>query len=179
MSTGPDDLRSARGNIGDGTEYGTNINASVRMDMIGMPNLLLSPGLNLQVSEVTDPFLGIERRFRLYQRGRFTFTFRHDITQWRANWGMQYFDRTDGGMFAYDVTDFEFAVGEPRVNFFAEYIDRRGLTYRLDIGALTDGNQCRERWRYEGHIASTPLEELEYRCTHTGVETSLRINGTF
>lgn len=179
LSTGPDDLRSARGNIGDGTEYGTNINASIRMDMIGMPNLLVSPGLNLQVSEVTDPFLGIDRRFRFYQRGRFTFTFRHDIPQWRANWGMQYFDRTDGGMFAFDVTDFEFAVGEPRVNFFAEHIDSRGLTYRLDIGAITDGTQCRERWRYEGHIASTPLKELEYRCTHTGVETSLRINGTF
>lgn len=179
LSTGPNDLRSARGNIGDGTEYGTNINASIRMGMIGLPNLLISPGLNLQDSSVTDPFLGIERRFRFYQRGRFTFTFRHDIPEWRANWGMQYFDRTDGNMFAYDVSDFEFTVGQPRVNFFAEYIDRRGLTYRLDIGALTDGNQCRERWRYDGHIRDGMLEELEYRCTHTGVETSFRINGTF
>lgn len=179
LSTGPNDLRSARGNIGDGTEYGANINASIRMGMIGLPNLLVSPGLNIQDSSVTDPFLGIDRRFRLYQRGRFTLTFRHDIPQWRANWGMQYFDRTDGGMFAYDVKDFEFQVGEPRVNFFAEYIGRSGLTYRLDIGAITDGTQCRERWRYDGHIRDNVLQELEYRCTHTGVETSFRINGTF
>ena len=179
LSTGPNNLASARGNIGDGKERVLNINASIRGTWFGMPNLLLSPGLNLQDSSVTDPFLGIDRRFRTYQRGRFTFTFRHDIPQWRANWGMQYFDRTDGGMFAYDVDDFEFSVGEPRVNFFAEYIDSRGLTYRLDIGAITDGTQCRERWRYQGHIRDNVLEELEYRCTHSGVETSFRINGTF
>lgn len=179
LSTGPNNLASARGNIGDGKERALNINASIRGTWFGMPNLLLSPGLNLQDSSVTDPFLGIDRRFRFYQRGRFTFTFRHDIPQWRANWGMQYFDRTDGGMFAYDVEDIEFTVGEPRVNFFAEYIDSRGLTYRLDVGAITDGSQCRERWRYQGHIRDNILEELEYRCTHGGVETSFRINGTF
>ena len=179
LSTGPNNLASARGNIGDGSERVLNINASIRGTWFGMPNLLLSPGLNLQDSSVTDPFLGIDRRFRFYQRGRFTFTFRHDIPQWRANWGMQYFDRTDGGMFAYDVEDIEFTVGEPRVNFFAEYIDRRGLTYRLDVGAITDGSQCRERWRYVGHIRDNVLEELEYRCTHGGVETSFKINGTF
>lgn len=179
LSTGPNNLASARGNIGDGTERVLNINASIRGTWFGMPNLLLSPGLNLQDSSVTDPFLGIDRRFRFYQRGRFTFTFRHDIPQWRANWGMQYFDRTDGNMFAYDVEDIEFTVGEPRVNFFAEYIDSRGLTYRLDVGAITDGSQCRERWRYQGHIRDNILEELEYRCTHGGVETSFRINGTF
>lgn len=179
LSTGPNNLASARGNIGDGKERVFNINASIRGTWFGMPNLLLSPGLNLQDSSVTDPFLGIDRRFRFYQRGRFTFTFRHDIPQWRANWGMQYFDRTDGNMFGYDVEDIEFTVGEPRVNFFAEHIDSRGLTYRLDVGAITDGTQCRERWRYQGHIRDNILEELEYRCTHGGVETSFRINGTF
>lgn len=179
VSTGPDNLRSTRGNIGDGVERVLNINASVRASFLGMPNLLLSPGLNLQDSKVTDPFLGIERRFRNHARGRFTFTFRHDLPQWNAFWGMQYFDRTDGNMFAYDVEDIEFNVGEPRVNFYAQYMDPRGINVRFDVGAITDGTQCRERWRYEGHIRDNILEELEYRCTHTGVETSLTINGTF
>lgn len=175
----PDNLRSTRGNIGDGVERVLNINASVRASFLGMPNLLLMPGLNLQDSKVTDPFLGIERRFRNHARGRFTFTFRHDLPQWNAFWGMQYFDRTDGNMFAYDVEDIEFNVGEPRVNFYAQYMDPRGITVRFDVGAITDGTQCRERWRYVGHIRDNILEELEYRCTHTGVETSLTVNGTF
>ena len=181
IDTSADDssLRSTNGNIGDGKEIVLNINASIRAAMIGLPNLLVSPGLNLQDSEVTDPFLGIQRRFRSYQRGRFTLTFRHDIPQYGINWGMQYFDRIDGNMFAYDIGDIEFTVGEPRYNLFAEYRDRAGITYRLDVGGLTDGSQCRERWRYVGRIVDNVLEELEYRCNHGGVETQFRINGTF
>ena len=172
-------LRSANGNIGDGVEYGMNLNASIRMGMINMPNLLITTGLNLQDSEVTDPFLGIDRRFQLYQRGRFTLTFRHDIPQWRMNWGMQYFDRVDGGMFRYDVDDIEFNVGEPRVNLFSEIRDARGITYRLDLGALTNGSQCRRRSRFVGRISANILEEIESRCTITGREVSFKINGTF
>ncbi len=179
VSTSDDNLQSANGNIGDGVEYGLNLNASIRMGMIKLPNLLVTTGLNLQDSEVTDPFLGIDRRFQLYQRGRFTLTFRHDIPQWRANWGMQYFDRVDGGMFRYDIDDIEFVVGEPRVNLFAEYVDTRGLTYRLDLGALTDGSQCRRRERFLGRISANILEELESRCSITGREISFKVNGSF
>jgi len=179
VTTDESNLRSANGNIGDGVEYGMNLNASIRMGMINMPNLLVTTGLNLQDSEVTDPFLGIDRRFQLYQRGRFTLTFRHDIPEWRVNWGMQYFDRVDGGMFRYDVDDIEFNVGEPRVNFFSEYRDVRGITYRLDLGALTNGTQCRRRSRYVGRISADILEEIESRCTITGREFSFKINGTF
>lgn len=179
VTTDESDLRSANGNIGDGVEYGMNLNASIRMGMINLPNLLVTTGLNLQDSEVTDPFLGIERRFQLYHRGRFTLTFRHDIPEWRMNWGMQYFDRIDGGMFRYDVDDIEFNVGEPRVNFFSEIRDSRGITYRLDLGALTNGTQCRRRTRFVGRISADILEEIESRCTITGRELSFKINGTF
>ena len=179
VSTSEDSLQSANGNIGDGTELGMNLSASIRMGMINLPNLLVTTSLNLQDSEVTDPFLGIERRFQLFQRGRFTLTFRHDIPKWRSNWGMQYFDRVDGGMFRYDIDDIEFAVGEPRVNLFVEHVDSRGLTYRFDIGALTDGSQCRRRSRFIGRISANILEEIESRCTTTGREFSFKVNGTF
>lgn len=179
VSPSDTNLQSANGNIGDGWELVGNLNASIRMGMIGLPNLLVNTSLNLQDSEVTDPFLDIERRFRFYQRGRFTLTFRHDIPEWRTNWGMQYFDRVDGGMFQYDVDDIEFTVGEPRVNFFAEYVDTRGLTYRLDLGALTNGSQCRRRTRFVGRTVDNMLEEIESRCSETGREVSFAINGTF
>lgn len=178
-STSETNLLSANGNIGDGFEYGMNLNASVRLNMFNMPNLQLTSTFDLQDSEVTDPFLGIKRRFQLYQRGRFTFAFRHDIPKWRVNWGMQYFDRIDGGMFRYEVDDVEFRVGEPRVNFFSEYIDSRGITYRFDAGALTDGAQIRRRTRFVGRTSDGLLEEIEYRRTNTGLEFGLTVNGTF
>jgi hypothetical protein len=92
---------------------------------------------------------------------------------------MQYFDRIDGGMFRYEVNDVEFQVGEPRVNFFSEYIDSRGITYRFDAGALTNGAQIRRRTRFIGRTSAGILEEIEYRDTTTGIELGLTVNGTF
>lgn len=172
-------LLSANGNIGDGWEAGMNLSASVRMGMINLPNLLLTSTLNVQDSEVTDPFLGIDRRFQNFQRGRFTTTFRHDIPSLRANWGMQYFDRIDGGMSRYDIDDIEKSVGEPAVNLFVEYIDRRGLTYRFDAGALTNGRQFRDRYRYIGRASDMILEELESQNTARGTTYSFKISGNF
>ncbi|MCB1672819.1 MAG: TonB-dependent receptor, partial [Pseudomonadales bacterium] len=132
-------LVSVNGNIGNGWEYGTNLSASMRMAMIGLPNVLFTYTLNLQDSEITDPFLGIKRRFQNYQRGRNTYVFRQDLPEWRMNWGMQIFDRIDNGMSRYDIDDKETYNGDPRVNLFVEYVSNMGITYRFDGGALTDG----------------------------------------
>ena len=172
-------LLSANGNIGDGWEYGMNLSASVRMGMIRLPNLLVTSTYNLQDSEVTDPFLGIKRRFQNYQRGRFTLTFRHDLPSIRTNWGMQYFDRVDGGMSRYDIDDIEKSVGEPRINFFLEHVDSRGITYRFDAGGLSNGQQFRDRYRYVGRTSANILEEVEYQHSGSGIAYTFKINGTF
>ncbi len=172
-------LLSANGNIGNGWEYGTNLSASVRMGMLRMPNELVSTTLNVQDSEVEDPFLGIKRRFQNYQRGRFTLTFRHDLPSLRMNWGMQYFDRIDGGMSRYDIDDIEKSVGDPRFNLFIEKVDRRGITYRFDASGLTDGQQSRDRYRFVGRTSANILEEIEYQHSGQGVVYTFKINGTF
>ena len=172
-------LQSANGNIGDGWEYGMNLSASVRMGMINLPNLLVTSTLNVQDSEITDPFLGIERRFQNYQRGRFTLEFRHDLPSIRSNWGMQYFDRIDGGMSRYDIDDIEKSVGDPRVNLFIEHVDRHGITYRFDAGGLTNGQQYRERYRYVGRASDNILEEYEDWHQGQGIMYSFKINGSF
>ena len=172
-------LQSANGNIGDGWEYGMNLSASVRMGMFNLPNLLVTSTYNLQDSEITDPFLGIKRRFQNYQRGRFTLEFRHDLPSIRSNWGMQYFDRIDGGMSRYDIDDIEKSVGEPRVNLFLEHVDRRGITYRFDAGAITNGQQFRERYRYVGRVSDNVLEEYEDWHQGQGIQYSFKINGSF
>jgi hypothetical protein len=172
-------LVSVNGNIGNGWEYGSNLSASMRMAMIGLPNLLFTYTLNLQDSEITDDFLNRERRFLNYQRGRNTYVFRHDIPDWRVNWGMQIFDRIDNGMERYDIDDKETSNGDPRVNLFVEYVSARGITYRFDGGALTDGAQCRDRFRYDGHIRDDIVREIEHQCTRTGSTYSMRVSGTF
>ncbi len=179
VSPSPTKLQSANGNIGDGIEYGIDMNASIRMGLIGLPNLLVSPSLILLDSEVTDPFLGIKRRFQSQMRGQFRLTLRHDIPEWRFNWGFQNFDRIDGGIYRYDLEDKEFDIGDPRYNLFAEYVDTRGLTYRLDIQNASNNVRCRTRTRYVGSIADNILEEIEDQCSTSGLDLSLKISGTF
>jgi outer membrane receptor for ferrienterochelin and colicins len=179
VSTSDDNLQSANGNIGDGTEYGLDLNASIRMGMIGLPNLLVSPSFMLQDSQVTDPFTGVERRFKSQFRGMWRLTIRHDIPEWRFNWGLQNFDRVDGGLFRYDVDDIEFEIGDPRYMLFAEYVDKRGLTHRLDIGNVSNNVRCRRRTRFVGRISDNILEEIEGQCTTTGVEFSFKVTGNF
>ncbi len=179
VSPSPDDLQSANGNIGDGEEWGASLSASIRMNMIGMPNLLVSPTLELQDSEIIDPFLGIKRRFASHYRGMFRLFVRHDIPQWRFNWGFSNFDRIDGGIFRYDLEDIEFDIGDPRYGLFGEYVDTRGLTYRLDIQNASNNVRCRERRRFVGPISDGILEEIEDQCSTTGVEVAFKISGTF
>jgi hypothetical protein len=149
------------------------------MGMIGLPNLLVSPSFIVQDSQVTDPFLGIERRFQSYIRGQWRLTLRHDIPEWGFNWGLQNFDRVDGGLFRYDVDDIEFEIGDPRYNLFAEYLDSRGLTYRVDIQNFSNNVRCRRRTRFVGRISDNILEEIEGQCSGSGIDFSLRVSGTF
>src|SRR5690606_14107094 len=131
VSPSPTNLLSANGNIGDGTMYGLNLSGSIRMNIIGMPNLLVTSDLNVQDSEITDPFLGIERRFQNYNRGRLQLGFRHDIPSLRLNYGLNWNNRFDSNMKRYDIDDIELSSGDPNVSAFVEFIAFNGLTFRF------------------------------------------------
>jgi outer membrane receptor protein involved in Fe transport len=179
VSPSPTNLESANGNIGDGERYGLRANASVRLTMIGMPNLLTTTRFEVSDSKVTDPFLGIERRMRFNDRGRLELGFRHDLPAWRTNYGLTWNNRFDGNRKQYDLEDIELDAGQPFVNAFAEYVTDGGITFRLDARSATNNKRCRERQRYVGSIANGVLEEIEDRCSRNGRSLTFRVNGTF
>ena len=179
VSPAEDDLQSANGNIGDGIMYGLQVNASVRMRMINLPNLLVSSRWSVRDSEIEDPFTGIERRFSRFGRGRWNLSFRHDIPQWSLNWGASWSNRFDGNEKIYDIDDVQDFLGEPNVSAFAEWISPQGTSWRFDARDLTNNAQCRERTRFVGRLAAGVLEEIEDRCTTRGLVMSLKITGTF
>lgn len=179
VSPSEDDLQSANGNIGDGIVMGARLNASVRMGMINLPNLLVTSNLSVMDSEVTDPFLGIERRFSQMGRGRWSLSFRHDIPQWNLNWGASWSNRFDGNQYTYDIDDYYTTLGEPTTNLFAEYITDGGISFRFDARDATSNEQCRERRRFVGRISAGILEEIENRCSTRGTVMSLKISSSF
>lgn len=179
VSPSEDNLQSANGNIGDGWVKGARLNASVRMGMINLPNLLVTSNLSVVDSEITDPFLGIKRRFAQMGRGRWTLSFRHDLPQWNLNWGASWSNRFDGNQYTYDIDDYYTTLGEPTTNLFAEYITDGGISFRFDARDATSNEQCRERRRFVGRISAGILEEIENRCTTRGTVMSLKISSSF
>jgi outer membrane receptor for ferrienterochelin and colicins len=179
VSPSEDDLQSANGNIGEGDMYGITLNASIRMRMFNMPNLLVTSRLNVSDSNITDPFLGIDRRFSRFGRGRLNLGFRHDVPKWNMNYGLEWSNRFDSNEKIYDIDDIADYIGEPNTTAFVQFVDSRGITYRFDARNATSNLQCRERQRYIGRINTGILEEIEDQCATSGRVVSLKINGTF
>lgn len=170
---------SAVGNIGTGDMWVADLRSSTRMKWINMPDLLITTRTQLRTSEVRDPFLGIDRSFDNFERGSFSFGFRHDIPRLRLNYGVNWNDRFDGNLTRYDIIDLESDVGDPFATAFVEFIALNNTTFRFDVRNAIDGVQCRERFRYEGHIRDQILEEYEKRCTGSGQVLTFRMSGTF
>lgn len=178
VSPSPDELESANGNIGDGERYGFRANASIRMGMINLPNVLFNTRFFVQDSQVTDPFLGIDRRTREYVRGTLFLGFRHDVTRYNMNYGLGWNNRFESNRKTYDLEDIELTAGDPRWNAFVEVIAFNDITFRLS-GLLIPAIDCRERQRFVGAISREILEEIEDSCDTNGRTITLRINGTF
>ena len=181
VSPSATDLQSARGNIGDGKRYGANFDASTRLGYLGVPNALFTLGLSLQDSQVTDPFLGTQRRLRRNGRWFGRANFRHDITAYNFSYGFSYFNfaRDGSGLTQIDINDTETDIGEYGLNFFAEKQAFNGITFRFDIQNANNQIRCRERIRYVGATAAGIVEEVEDSCNGTGIKYALKIRQTF
>ena len=173
-------LQSANGNIGDGEKYGLDIRASVRMRMIGLPNLLITVRSTVEDSKIIDPILGVERRMMGSWRGRTNYAFRHDLPNLNLNYGMNVQDSFDGGRLRYDIDDIEYGSGDPFWDAFVEWVSPQDITFRLEAQQIIEkAKMCRERRRFIGRISSSALEEIEDQCYRSGPIISLRMTGTF
>jgi len=174
-------LQSANGNIGDAERYGLNVSASVRMQMIGIPNLLVTASAIVEDTKVIDPILGVERRMMgMPWRGRSNWSFRYDLPELNLNFGMNVQDSFDGGRLRYDIDDIEYSSGDPFWGAFIEWISPQNITFRLEgQQIIEDAKMCRERHRYIGRISSGIIEEIEDYCYRSGPLFSFRMTGTF
>ncbi len=180
-STGPDDLDSARGNIGDGKRYGLNLDMSTKLDTLGIDNALLTTGIRLRDSEFVDPFLGIKRRQRGNGRWEANLGFRHDLTAYGLTYGFNYFNASNGssGRKAIDVDDIEEFVEAPRLSAYVEKRAFGNFTFRLESNNITDADFCRKRTRFVGASALGIVEEFEDYCNGSGMELALKVRSTF
>lgn len=181
VSTGPDALASARGNIGDGKRYGLNLDVSTKLDPLGLTNALLNTGIRLRDSEVTDPFLGIKRRIEGNGRWSLNMNYRHDITDLGITYGINYSNDSNGGSgrTAIDIIDTETRIEAPYMWAYVEKVAFGNTTFRLEGHNLTEKEFCRMRTRYVGATAAGIVEEVEDFCNGSGMEVAFKVRTTF
>ncbi len=173
-------ILSANGNIGDGERYGIDLDASIRLGFIGHADMLLTSGVQLEDSSVTDPFLGIDRRLRQAGRGSFRLGFRHDLTAQSLNYGFNYNHGFEGNRKAYDIDKIEDYNSGDFLTAFVEKVGFMGFTYRFEAMNIMEGERCRVRNRYVGGTVATGyLNEIEDSCSNTGIKYAIKIRGTF
>ena len=134
VSPSLDELRSARGNIGDGKRYGLNLDVSTRLPMLGLPNALLTTGIRLRDSEIIDPFLGQKRRQPGSERWSTNVGFRNDMVEQGLTYGMFYAHSSNGGSgrTEIDIIDIEERIEQPFLTAFVEKKAFENLTFRLE-----------------------------------------------
>ena len=181
VSPSPGDLRSARGNIGDGKRYGLNFDVSARLPMIGLPNALLTTGIRLRDSEIVDPFLGGKRRQPGSERWSTNVGFRNDMVERRLTYGVFYSHSSNegGGRTEIDIIDIEERTEDPFLMAFVEKKALQNLTFRLESRNITEGGYCRKRTRFLGATADGIVEEIEHYCDSGGMELSFGLSATF
>ena len=181
VSPGPDLLRSARGNIGNGKRYGLNLDVATRLPMLGLPNAMLTTGIRLRDSEIIDPFLGQKRRQPGSERWSTNVGFRNDMVEQGLTYGMFYSHSSNGGSgrTEIDIIDIEERIEDPFLTAFVEKKAWENFTFRLESRNITEGEYCRKRTRFLGATADGIVEEIEHYCNGSGMELAFRVSATF
>lgn len=173
-------LRTTNGNVGPAAAYGLVANASVRLGMFGLPQVLVTAAATAQESEFDDdPLTPIEHGFRPFDRGSYRIGFRHDVPQYNLNYGINYNARIEDGRHTYDI-DSRFSFFVPaNLSLFIEKQGWAGLTYRFEGSNLSDYEGCNLRRRYDGYVIVSNLIEQETNCSKTGRQYTFLVRGTF
>lgn len=177
ISTSPDKLNSATGNLGNGKRYGIYMDASARLGFLGLPDAVLTTSVNLFDSYVFDPILGEDRRFN--GRGNTSLGFRHDIPALGLNYGFNYNMELSGGTKDVDISSIERHQPGPMLSLFISKVAFENVTFRLESMNTLSSEFCRERLRFAGVSGAGVLEEIEDSCNGNGQKLALKVRTTF
>ena len=181
ISASATDLQSTNGNVGPARAYGLISNASVRLGFLGMPTALVTAALTVQDAKIRNELFSADedRRFRPYDRGRYSLGFRHDLPALGLNYGINYNASIEGNRTPFDI-DNQIEIALPsNLSVFIEKVGFGGLTYRFEGSNLEDSDACGERRRFDGYLRDGVLKEVEFNCSRNGMQFLFKVRGTF
>jgi outer membrane receptor for ferrienterochelin and colicins len=181
VSASKANLATTNGNVGDGTVYGLNLNASIRLGFLNLPQAVVTGGLLVQDSKIFSPLIGKNRKVVPFDRGNVRIGFRHDVPAQNFNYGFNYRDGIDGNRPFYDI-DNVIWIGSgmfSNLSLFAEKINVGRFTYRFEVDNLLNQDACQERRRFNGYLREGDVREIERFCTTNGVRFTIKVRATF
>ena len=173
------ELESANGNVGDGKVLGLNLDASIRLGVLGLPQALLTGGVLFQKAEISDPLIAKKRRVVPYDRGNIRLGFRHDVSRWNLNYGFNYRDGIDGNRPFWDIDNVLFIGSPSNLMVFVEKAGWRGLTFRFEAINALDHVRKQERRRFNGYLRDEILSEIERFYVTDGIRYTFKVRATF
>ncbi len=179
ISPSPTRLATTNGNVGDGKVLGLNLNASIRLGFLNLPQAVITAGLLVQDSSIYAPLIEKKRKVVPFDRGNVRFGFRHDLPSKNFNYGFNYRDGIDGNRPFYDIDNVIFIGSNSNLNLFAEKTGVGRFTFRFEADNLLDHENCRERRRFNGYLRDGNIREIERFCTTNGMRFTFKVRATF
>ena len=179
IETASGNLLTGPGNIGDAWKVGLALDASTRLSYFGVPDAIITAGVQVEDSEVTDPFLGIDRRLERHGRGSYSLGFRHDLSGRNLTYGFDYRNSFNDGLRRYDVQQIERFNADAFTMAYAQLVAFDGITFRVESMNVLDNGRCRERIRYPGRIKQGIPSLIEHSCSNAGRKWAVKIRTTF
>lgn len=169
---------SARGNIPTILLYATEVTASVRLTMLGLPGAQFNARAWQQYTRYTDPFSGQRRKANSPFSYDIVLGFRHDIASWKASYGIDYLD-TGGINYTSDVRTFEAFTRGKRVGAYVERALTPRYSIRFDAYNVNGVHEYRDRRLYTISQANGPLSRTESYDELRDRRFALRLRGKF
>jgi len=172
-----DGLFEVPGNIGDGERYGIELEATLPLDPLGLPNARLDIDGRWQDSEVTDPVTELDRELTGERDFSVDIAFREDFQRARVAWGWAFELRGDRQFFGVDELDRRDRGVD--LEAFVETTRWFGVKMRATLQNILDRDFIRDRRVFEGRRGIAPQGFREFRDRRRGRSLIFEITGTF
>jgi len=176
-TTDPENPTTATGNVGPSKRYGVIMDVSSRLGYVNLPDAILSVNFGAFDSEILDPFLNNKQRTG--GRGFASMDFRHDITNLRMSYGVEYRYPFYGGEYDIDANTITQEFGQRGVDLFVEKIWFDDVIFRLESDNTLDASRCRLRQRFDGGTSNGVLRVTEDSCSSRYRRLTLSVQTTF
>jgi hypothetical protein len=172
VPTGP--TTEARGNIGNGKRYGTEINFTAPFDWAGIKEARADITYRRQKSSVTDLVTGQDRRFSNERPEFLEIEFRKELSRLRSSFGFRHARRSRSLFFGVD--EFVDRGRRERTSVFWE-TTFGGIKVRANINNLFNVDEPRVRTVFDGSRNLGNIDFIEDRLRRNGTEYSLTFSG--